>query len=202
MKTRKPKALSDKLFVPPLPKLYDPTYQLESWLQTKVKDKYIPTKEYAFRGMLLPPLSPFMSLEEYRTYYSVKGDLDEKLSDKTWEGILELEKTEFPEEFKKNRRLQFLNRYLEKYGTGKEKKRIFLAPNTNHFHASWLFKRMLLFCKTRGASFELSDYKKGTIEALYNDEKKSASATFELPLLDPSFKKAFYLFCKKNTYGT
>ena len=65
---------------------------------------------------------------------------------------------------------------------------ILIPPNTNRYHANYLFKRMVDFTYNNDMLYEIGN--------------PSTQSYDTVPLITPSFKHAFYAFCYNNSKHT
>jgi len=157
--------------------------RIKKWLDLKVEDKMIESKYAMYDWSLNPYLDEYEDLELFYRYYN-ENDQDIKAID-----VFYLENLEFMREngtFYDNEELEYLDTLIERYidENGVIKKRVFIAPNTNRYHANYLFKQIIDNCINNNLVYDFSD-EDGNVESLL--------------LFDVNMKDKFYKFCYDNT---
>nr|QBK88858.1 MAG: hypothetical protein LCMiAC01_05400 [Mimivirus LCMiAC01] len=155
---------------------------MKEWLNSKIADPDVEDL-YSEDGSCLPFTHHIIKLRDYNKYYTNKDkdqDQDVLASDDSYiQKINEYNKNK--ENNKNNKHLEYLDKRMEIYTN----KKIFIPPNSNRYHANYLFKKMIDFSERD------YNYNKDGDGTMYNK--------IEYILVDKNMKNAFYEFCYEHT---
>lgn len=144
---------------------------VNKWLTSKVNDCNVSHKWQ--KPLILPRYSGKMPETLYGKYYAQKGiDIDIKNTDPNLSKIIKYDCDNF-----NNNSLELVT---ELYGD----KSVLLPPNSNQYHANYLFKQLI--DHTYDITFDVPMIAKNGVVI----KKK-------LPMFGPEFKNSFYNFCHK-----
>ncbi len=142
--------------------------KLDSWLNSKVSDNTLDKYtigEYSLR--------PYYSKYDEQCYY-IKNDSDMEMNDK----IQQFGETSETNETNETNETSETNIYND---------HIFLYPNTNRYHANYLFRQLVDVSYDNNFNY-----------TVYNKNGKNIEHNY-FNLIDVTFKETFYQFCHDNT---
>jgi len=144
--------------------------KLEQWLDSKVNDKTILIKEEINKNSI-----PHYQSQYAKSNYYTNDDTDLKSNNELMFDIINNTKRN-----KLDKYLLPLSQYMD---------HILLYPNTNRYHANYLFRKLIDTTKNNNYIYN-NEYNE------YNEETNNYKS---INLIDISLKKAFYKFCYDNT---
>lgn len=151
---------------------------IESWLIEKVNDKY--TLSVYDKAAIKKHYGGFYDEKQFYKYYK-KDDIDVLLSK-------DEELFYCSDECKYDKYVNNICDVIEIY---EDYDRVISHnPSSNIFHASTLFKNLVNFCESNNMHIYVPSI----------DNTCSVTATIKYPVIDLSMKKAFYEFCRENTF--
>lgn len=137
----------------------------------------------------------FIDMSKFSRYYDVDNDQDLASIDTFQLQVLAMTREHDPEEFENNKDMQYLDSCIERYrvldgdsnngnswSTTKKGKKsgvdkykykeidVLIPPNSNRYHANYLFKQLVDYCQANGVDY-----------------------------VNPNFKDIFYEFCCRYT---